>query len=362
MSLFWKTGRPFLFMFDPEKAHSMAVAALKTGLTSDNQIKDECLEINIAGLSFPNPLGMAPGFDKNAEVPDATLRLGFGYTEVGTITPQPQEGNPKPRLFRLSEDQAVINRMGFNNDGHEAVYQRLAAREHGGIVGVNIGANKDSENRIADYVKGVHRFYDVADYFAVNISSPNTPGLRDLQTRDNLHQLLDNVLEARARQVKQTSKLVPIFLKIAPDLDEAQLDGIAQELLPSGFDGLIVSNTTLSRGGLTDTKQAEESGGMSGRPLFERSTIILAKMRQRIGPTMPIIGVGGIWDAETALEKIRAGADLIQLFSSMVFEGPGIAARILNDLIGLCKRDGAKNILEYRDQTMAEWAARPIKS
>lgn len=360
MSLFHCIGRPALFMLDPERAHGMAIAALKTGLGSGQQIVDKRLHVNIAGLDFPNFLGLAAGFDKNAEVPDAVLRLGFGFVEVGTLTPKAQAGNPKPRLFRLQQDEAVINRMGFNNGGHEAAYHRLVARKRHGIVGVNIGANKDAQDRIADYVAGIHRFYAVADYFTVNISSPNTPGLRDLQARDSLMQLISAVSAARRAEKSEKAVHIPIFLKIAPDLTEEGLDDVAEALLAADFDGLIVSNTTLSRDGLKDQELASEAGGLSGRPIFERSTIVLAKMRQKLGATMPIIGVGGVRDGQTALDKIKAGADLVQLYSAMVYEGPSLAADISKSVIKTMQRDGVDTVTAYRDQTVKEWANRAI--
>lgn len=291
-------ARRGLFLLDPETAHGASITALKSGLLPSCRVPaDPRLACTVAGLNFPNPLGMAAGYDKNGDVPDALLKLGFGFTEVGTVTPRPQAGNDKPRIFRLTADRAVINRLGFNNEGHDAVYKRLAERLTGrgnadGIVGVNIGANKDSADRIADYVAGISRFYPVASYFTVNISSPNTPGLRDLQARESLCALLDAVLAARAEAAVRHGKSLPVFLKIAPDLTEEGLDDIAAEALAHDLDGLIVSNTTLSREGLTDRVHAGEAGGMSGAPLFQRSTAILARMRRRVGPELPIIGVG----------------------------------------------------------------------
>jgi len=360
MGVLWRIGRPLLFMMEPERAHGLALMALKTGLAGRGLGCDTVLRLSVAGLAFPNPLGMAAGFDKNAEVPDAVLRLGFGFTEIGTVTPLPQPGNARPRLFRLARDGAVINRMGFNNAGHAAVYARLAARARQGIVGINIGANKDSADRVADYVRGIARFYDVADYFTVNISSPNTPGLRDLQARDSLHTLLQAVMGERARLAQQTGRACPVFLKIAPDLTEQGLDDIAAGVLSHQVDGLIVSNTTLSRAGLTDSRAARQGGGLSGRPLFARATTVLAKMRQRVGRQLPIIGAGGISDAATALEKIRAGADLVQLYSGLVYHGPGLAADILKGLAAACQRDGVASISHYRDRHMQKWAARAL--
>lgn len=347
-----------LFAFDPETAHGVSIKALKTGvLPACHLAEDPRLVQTVAGLRFPNPVGLAAGYDKNAEVPDALLRLGFGFTEVGTLTPRPQSGNDKPRIFRLVEDRAVINRLGFNNEGHEAAFRRLSARAgRPGIVGVNIGANKDAADRIADYVAGVRRFYALASYFTVNISSPNTPGLRDLQARESLRALLEAVLAVRAEEATRLGRTVPVFLKIAPDLTDEGLDDIAAETLAHPLDGLIVSNTTLSREGLKNRQWAGEAGGLSGAPLFAASTRVLAKMRSRVGPSLAIIGVGGVGSAEQALEKIRAGADLVQLYSCMVYEGPGLASSIVKGLSALLDRDGISSIRELRDSRLSRWA------
>ncbi|NYJ11619.1 dihydroorotate dehydrogenase [Rhizobium leguminosarum] len=358
---FKRLARKGLFLFDPETAHGMSIAALKSGLVPACQITpDPRLRQTVAGLTFENPLGMAAGYDKNAEVPEALLKLGFGFTEIGTVTPKPQAGNPRPRIFRLVEDEAVINRLGFNNEGHEAAFARLAALSGKGIVGVNIGANKDSEDRIADYVAGIRRFHSVARYFTANISSPNTPGLRDLQARESLAALLSSVLAARDEVAAASGRKVPVFLKIAPDLTEEGMDDIAAEALSHALDGLIVSNTTLSRDGLKDQRQAKETGGLSGVPLFEKSTAVLARMRKRVGAALPIIGVGGVSSAETALEKIRAGADLVQLYSCMVYEGPGLLGDIVRGLSKLMDREKAAGIGELRDSRLDYWAARKL--
>ena len=360
MSILSDLGRRGLFLFDPETAHGMSIAALKSGLVPACGLRpDPRLRQTVAGLDFANPIGMAAGFDKNAEVPEALLKLGFGFTEIGTVTPKPQTGNPRPRIFRLVEDEGVINRLGFNNEGHEAAFRRLSPVK-GGIVGVNIGANKDSEDRVADYVAGIRRFYSVARYFTANISSPNTPGLRDLQARESLSALLAAVLAARDDEAKRAGKTIPVFLKIAPDLTEEGLDDIAAEALAHSLDGLIVSNTTLARDGLKDQRQAKEAGGLSGKPVFEKSTTVLAKMRRRVGPAMPIIGVGGVSSAETALEKIRAGADLVQLYSCMVYEGPGLPAKIVKGLSTLLDREKVGSIRDLRDTKLDTWAKRAI--
>ncbi|MRG56397.1 quinone-dependent dihydroorotate dehydrogenase [Phyllobacterium sp. SYP-B3895] len=357
--LFQAIGRKVLFSFDPEDAHGLSIKALKSGIVPGcAPLNDPALRVTVAGLSFPNPLGMAAGYDKNAEVPDALLKLGFGFAEVGTLTPLPQSGNPKPRIFRLIEDRAVINRLGFNNEGHDPAFQRLTERrKHAGIVGVNIGANKDSTDRIADYVAGIRKFQSVASYFTVNISSPNTPGLRYLQARESLRELLGKVLEARDAQ-KGVHR--PVFLKIAPDLPETSLDDIAAEIALHPLDGLIISNTTLSRSGLEGTKNARETGGLSGAPLFNRSTIVLAKMRQRVGSDLPLIGVGGVDSAATAIAKIRAGADLVQLYTSMIYAGPGLAGDIIKDLSARLKRDRITTIAALRDCDVNEWAGEPL--
>ncbi|MBO0141193.1 quinone-dependent dihydroorotate dehydrogenase [Agrobacterium sp. Ap1] len=351
-----------LFVFDPEIAHNLSIAALKTGISPVCPPRpDPRLAQTVAGIRFENPVGLAAGYDKNAEVPDTLLKLGFGHVEVGTLTPKPQVGNDKPRLFRLVEDRAVINRFGFNNQGHDAVFSRLSARGNAkGIVGVNIGANKDSADRIADYVLGIRRFYSLATYFTVNISSPNTPGLRDLQARESLAALLSAVLAARNEEADRAGKRLPVFLKIAPDLTEEGLDDVAAETLAHDLDGLIVSNTTLSREGLKDQVQAKQAGGMSGAPLFAKSTAVLARMRKRVGSDLPIIGVGGVGSAENALEKIRAGADLVQVYSCMVYEGPALPGDINRGLSKLLDRDGIASIRDLRDSRVDHWASQPI--
>ena len=352
-------ARALTFRFEPETAHRMAIAALKSGFLPVRPApRDPRLETLVAGLAFPNPVGVAAGFDKDAEVPDALIATGFGFTEVGTTTPKPQPGNPRPRIFRLTADNAVINRLGFNNQGHDAAFARLVARRGRGIVGVNIGANKDAEDRIADYVTGLRRFYTLASYFTVNISSPNTPGLRDLQGRAQLAELLSRLGEARAQEEETHKRAVPVLLKIAPDITEEGLDDIVAEVLDKGLDGMIVSNTTLSRTGIAS--DPGEAGGLSGRPVFERSTIVLAKTRQRIGKDKALIGVGGIDSAETALAKIEAGADLVQLYTGMIYQGAGIANTINRGLSKALDARGAARLAELRDAKTEEWAAKGI--
>ncbi|HUG61579.1 MAG TPA: quinone-dependent dihydroorotate dehydrogenase [Methylomirabilota bacterium] len=343
---------------DPETAHGMAIAALKTGFVRPSlRPPDPRLEIERIGLRFPNPLGMAAGFDKNAEAADALLALGFGFVEVGTLTPRPQAGNPKPRIFRLAADGAVINRLGFNNDGHDAALRRLAARRgRPGIVGVNVGANKDAADRAADYVAGIARFAADASYFTINVSSPNTPGLRDLQARAALDDLLARVVEARDAVA---GRRAPVLLKIAPDVPEAGLDDIADVVIARGLDGLVVSNTTLSRTGASNPG-ARETGGLSGRPLFERSTIVLAKMRRRVGAEMTIIGAGGVFDGDDAFAKIAAGADLVQVYTGFIYGGVALPAKILARLLQRLDTAGATSIAAIRDTALADWAKRPI--
>lgn len=360
MSLLDRIAKRALFAFDPETAHGLSIAALRAGVPVCRPVHpDKRLTVDVAGLSFPNPLGMAAGYDKNGEVPDALLRLGFGFAEIGTVTPLPQPGNPKPRIFRLEADSAVVNRLGFNNDGHDACLARMRRRADHGIVGVNIGANKDSADRIGDYRIGVERFAGLASYLTVNISSPNTPGLRDLQARASLAELLSAVAAARAGVAASTGKHTPVFLKIAPDLDEAELDDVAAEVLDKGIDGVIVSNTTLARAGLTD-RAASEAGGLSGRPVFRRSTAVLARMRRRLGPSVAIIGVGGVDSAETAAEKIRAGADLVQLYTSMIYAGPSLPGHIVLGLSQIVAREGVTTISALRDTALERWEAKPI--
>lgn len=358
---FSQLGRRGLFLMDPEVAHGMSITALRSGFLPTCHVPhDPRLQQTVAGLVFPNPLGMAAGYDKNADVPGPLLKLGFGFTEIGTVTPYPQPGNPKPRIFRLVENEAVINRLGFNNEGHAAALARLIAAGLRGIVGVNIGANKDSDDRISDYVKGIEAFSSVASYFTANISSPNTPGLRDLQARESLSALLAAVLQERDAQAQKMNRAIPVFLKIAPDLTEEGLDDIAAEVLAHNLDGLIVSNTTLSRNGLTPGQNNHETGGLSGKPLFDLSTTVLAKMRKRVGPALPIIGVGGVSSAETALEKIRAGADLVQLYSSMVYGGPGLPGTIVRGLSTLMAKEQVGNIRDLRDTAVEKWADRAL--
>ena len=336
--MLYRLLRPALFMLDAEQAHGLALTALKVR-GSGEPPKPGPLAVDVAGIAFPNPLGMAAGFDKDGEVPDALLGLGFGFAEVGSITPLPQAGNPRPRLFRLEEDRAVINRMGFNNRGAEAAAARLAARERRGIVGINLGANKGSPDRVADYVTMTRIMAPLASYLAVNISSPNTPGLRALQDEGALTGLLDAVLEARGPEGP------PVFLKVAPDLEPSDIDAIARIALDKRLTALIVSNTTISRPPLK-SRHAGEAGGLSGEPLKPLALQRLRDFRKATGAALPLVGAGGITTAEDAWARIRAGASLVQLYSAMVYEGPGIARRIVRGLEQLMRRDGFASVAE----------------
>lgn len=337
--MLFELARPALFALDPERAHRLTVRALASSPLRTPPAPGR-LEIEVAGIRFPNPLGMAAGFDKDAEVPDELLGLGFGFAEVGSITPLSQAGNPKPRLFRLVEDRAVINRMGFNNGGAEVARRRLEARRHRpGIIGINIGANKDSLDRIEDYATMTRIMAPLATYLAVNISSPNTPGLRALQDESALTGLLDAVLEVRSERGP------PVFLKVAPDLEAADIDAIARIALDRKLGALIVSNTTISRPDLRSHHRSE-TGGLSGAPLRPLAQQRIGDFRKATGGQIPLVGVGGIASAEDAWARIRAGASLVQLYSAMVFEGPGLPRRILAGLERLMIRDGFSSIAE----------------
>ncbi len=329
----WERLRPLLFRLDPERAHALTIAALRTGLWPSALPDPPILATRIAGLALPNPIGLAAGFDKDARTFAPLLRLGFGFVEVGTLTPLPQPGNPRPRMARLPEDHAVINRLGFNNGGQTAALPRLAARGPG-VVGVNIGANKDAKDRAADYARGVAVMAGLAAYLTINISSPNTPGLRGLQTVDALGPLMTGVMAARAPGGP------PVFVKIAPDLEDAELDSIAELVLAYGVDGLIATNTTISRPTTLLSPNAQEEGGLSGTPLFARSTQVLARLRRTTRGRIALIGVGGVDSGATAYAKIRAGADAVQLYTGLVYGGPGLIARIKRDLAALLARDG----------------------
>lgn len=328
----------------PEPAHRLTVELIaRFGFFLPPAPKDDPrLAVRALGLDFPNPVGLAAGFDKNARAFRGMLKLGLGHVECGTVTPRPQPGNPRPRLYRLSEDRGMINRMGFDNQGMAWIAERLARRRtrRKGIVGINIGANKDSADRIADYRAAFARLSPLADYVAVNVSSPNTPGLRLLQQRDELRALLESLVEMRG------PARVPLLLKIAPDLEAPQLDDIAEVALASGIEGLIVTNTTLARPATLKSRYAAESGGLSGKPLLEPSTRILAEMRRRVGSKLVLVGVGGIASGEDAYRKIRAGATLVQLYTALVYQGAGLVTRLKRELLGCLARDGYASVAD----------------
>ncbi|MEO0635437.1 MAG: quinone-dependent dihydroorotate dehydrogenase [Pseudomonadota bacterium] len=354
--------RKALFGVDAETAHDLTIKAMRAGIVLPApRMDDPRLVVEKAGLRFANPLGIAAGFDKNAEVTDAALRMGFGFHEVGTVTPKPQAGNPKPRVFRLVEHKAVINRLGFNNQGANAALDRLRDRAHKpGLVGVNIGANKDSEDRIADYASGITRFYPVAGYFTVNVSSPNTPGLRNLQAGDELRRLIDAVLSARADAKAQDGRTVPILLKIAPDMNLAQLEQTVAVVKVSGLEGMVVSNTTLDRSKVAGHRNAAEAGGLSGAPLFEHATQMLAHTRRLLGPDALLIGVGGVTSPKTALQKLEAGADVVQVYSGLVYAGPQLPIQVARAMVKRCDAAGLRSVSEISSIRNDEWCARPL--
>ena len=339
--------RPLLFRLSAEGAHDLALKALELGfwraLAGGGALALPELGQQLWGLDFANPVGLAAGFDKDARVAQAMLRLGFGFVEIGTVTPRRQPGNQKPRLFRLDEDRAVINRMGFNSDGLEAAVERLLARPRApGILAVNLGKNRDSEEAAGDYEEGVRRVAPLADFLVVNISSPNTPGLRDLQRRANLESLLGRLMAARAGSGLRP----PLLVKIAPDLAPQERIDIAEVALASGIDGLVIGNTTLARPATLKSAAAHEAGGLSGRPLFAPSTALLAEMYHLTAGRLPLVGVGGVASAEDAYAKIRAGASLVELYTALVFEGPALIRRIILGLARLLRRDGLARISE----------------
>jgi len=340
-------GTRLLRLLPPEDAHRATIRVLQAGLgprCTDGE--DAGLETTLAGLKLPNPIGLAAGFDKNAEAPDAMLRAGFGFVECGTVTPLPQQGNPKPRLFRLVEDRGVINRLGFNNGGLDAYAGRLAARrKRPGIVGANIGANKDTTDRIADYVVGYKRVHGLASYVTINVSSPNTPGLRGLQDRGPLEELLGRLSEAKA-ELGARNGHTPLFLKVAPDLDESAITTIADVVRANAIDVLIVSNTTIDRPGSLKSAHRGEAGGLSGAPLMSLSTQVLALFAEAFGGGLPLIGVGGIASGADAWAKIRAGASAVQLYSALIFEGPSLVQAIKRELRGRMKAEGFATIAE----------------
>ena len=339
--------RPALRYFDAETAHRIAIMALASGVPLGRAEPDDpILACHVFGLDMPNPIGLAAGFDKHGEVPDALLRLGFGHVEIGTVTPQAQPGNPRPRLFRLTADEAVINRYGFNSEGLEPVLQRLVARRgRAGVVGINVGKNKDTADEVADFVTGIRAVTPHAGYLVINVSSPNTPGLRDLQARDSMDRLIRAAFKARAA-ADLAGVPPPLLVKLAPDLDERGLADAAEIALATGVDGLIMGNTTISRPAMLKSPERGEAGGLSGKPLFELSTRRLGELRRLTGGRIPLIGVGGVASGADVYAKIRAGASLVQLYSALVFQGPGLVVRIKRELAALLRRDSFGSVAQ----------------
>ena len=357
----FELARPLLFALEPEMAHELTLKSLEAGIYPRPSVPDDPrLALSVWGMEFPNPLGIAAGFDKDARVPDAVLGMGFGFAEIGSVTPLPQPGNPRPRVFRLIEDGALINRLGFNNGGHAQALARLQARRAAGVVGVNVGANKDATDRAADYAAGVRLFADVASYFTINVSSPNTPGLRDLQAPAALDDLLARVLAARAEVVVAGRPSRPIVVKLAPDIAEEDLEPIVRVLVARGVDGIAVSNSTLARNGVSDAAYAAQPGGLSGPPLFHRSTVVLARVHVLTEGRIPLIGIGGIDSGAAAIAKIEAGASLLQLYTGLVFHGPGLLARIKRDLVAYAERHRLARVADAAGSQAQAWAAKPL--
>lgn len=335
-------GLRALRCLDPELAHGIALKALRAGLAGGSgAITSDRLKVSVAGIDFPNPVGIAAGFDKNAVAVEATLRTGVGFCEIGAVTPRPQAGNPKPRLFRLSEDRAAINRFGFNNDGMERIHANLVTQMRPGIVGVNLGANKETEDKAADYIACLNRFHADVAFATVNVSSPNTERLRDLQGKAALQALLNRILEARHALPKR----IPVFLKIAPDLEPNDVDDIAEVCVEADIDAIVATNTTLARDGLR-SRHASQQGGLSGAPLFQKSNRILAQLHLRTEGKIPLIGVGGVASAEDVYQKVQCGASLIQLYTSMVYHGVSLGAKIVTGVNELLERDGVDSVLD----------------
>ncbi|ETX30193.1 quinone-dependent dihydroorotate dehydrogenase [Roseivivax isoporae] len=346
-----RAGLALLHRFDPERAHGMALMALRAGLVPQpGLVTSPRLATEVAGLSLVNPLGLAAGFDKNAEALSPLSRAGFGFLEVGAATPRPQDGNPRPRLFRLSADRAAINRFGFNNEGAEAIAARLERRPRDAVIGLNLGANKDSADRAADFAEVLARCAPHVDFATVNVSSPNTERLRDLQGRDALAALLASVIARR----DGLGRRVPVFVKIAPDLDLAGLEDVAAVARETGVDGIVATNTTLSREGLSGP-HAGEAGGLSGRPLFDRATRVLARLSVLTDGAVPLIGVGGVASAEDAYAKIRAGASAVQLYTALIYEGMGLVPEIVRGLDALLARDGFQTVAEAVGTGRDDW-------
>lgn len=351
MRLIETIGLCGLRRIDPETAHGLAIAGLRAGLVPlPGPVTSARLATDLAGIALPNPIGIAAGFDKNATALRALARCGMGFVEVGAVTPRPQAGNPRPRLFRLTEDRAAINRFGFNNDGARAVAARLARRPRGAVVGLNLGANRDSTDRAGDFVEVMERCAPDVDFVTINVSSPNTEKLRDLQGKAALAEVLARVTAAR----NALPRRLPVLVKIAPDLSPAALEDIAEVALGSGIDGIIATNTTVTRDGLK-SPFAAEAGGLSGRPLFERSTRVLARLSDLTGGALPLIGVGGVASAEDAYAKIRAGAEAVQLYTALVYDGLSLGARIARGLDALLARDGFTRVADAVGTGRADW-------
>jgi len=351
-------AQPLAFALDPERAHEAALRALELGLGSRTPpLSDPRLAVDAFGLRFPNPVGLAAGFDKDARVPGAMLGFGFGHVEIGSVTPRPQPGNLRPRLFRLTRDRAVINRMGFNSAGHEAVAKNLAARNHdGGLLAVNLGANKDSPDKTADFAAGIERLGEYASFITINVSSPNTPGLRDLQLPDALSRLLEQLAAARARLAVRANVRPPMIVKLAPEIAEDDLAEVVARLLSGGVDGIAISNTTLARDGLLDIQTAREAGGLSGRPLFRRATRMLARVYRLSEGKAPLIGIGGVDSGPAAAMKIAAGASLVQLYTGLIYEGPGLPAKINGHLSGELERRGLSSLRALCGSEAERWS------
>ena len=357
IDLLYGLAKPLVMALDPEYAHELALRALETGLTHRSQpATDPALAVTAMGLAFANPLGVAAGFDKDARVPDAVLGLGFGHVEIGSVTPLPQAGNPRPRLFRLPEDDAIINRMGFNSAGHETVLHRLQARPARGLLAVNLGANKASADKTRDFLSGLEQLGPYASFVTINVSSPNTPGLRDLQLPDALSELAGQLIAMRDRMAARDGRIIPLVVKLSPDIAGADLPETIARLQAAPVDGIAISNTTLARDGLTSRRHIGESGGLSGRPLFERSTHMLARVFRLTSGAIPLIGIGGIDSGATAAAKIEAGATLLQLYSGLIYQGPGLAQRINCYLADELKRRGMTSLTQLRGIDAERWA------
>lgn len=338
---YYKKFRKLAFLIEPEKAHQLAISSIKLGMKQPPIEDSETFSQTIFNKEFKNPIGLAAGFDKNCEVPNEILSSGFGFTEVGTVTPKPQEGNPKPRVFRLEEDNAVINRLGFNNDGMDIIYRRLNNLQKKGIIGINVGANKDSKDKINDYVIGIDKFAKIADYLTINISSPNTLGLRDLQKGENFNLLLKTISE-----MKKNGLNTPILIKLAPELSNDDLKKIVSGSIAHNIDGLIISNTTISRDSLKSQKHSSEEGGLSGKPLMKKSTMMIKEAYKLSDGRLPLIGVGGIFSGQDIIEKMINGASLIQLYTALIYEGPSLINNLKRELQNEIKRLGIKSVTE----------------